>query len=218
MLALGAYFGGNEKNILVILVYLCSRPAQGGGAGLVTTKIKLRQNRKNILVILVYLCSRPAQGGGAGLVRYYTQNKTAPEPPLPYFGGSTSKKNCARTPITYTTWGVPGFLSVGVSQCFSQLGCASVSVSWGVPGFLSVGVSQGFCQLGCPSVSVSWGVLGSRKLQDTSLVAKSQIGIVIGPRPHTTKRSQPPLRLCALICCQQVQTVFYNTVAYIDIN
>ena len=43
MLALGAYFGGhcarNEKNILV---YLCSRPAQGGGAGLVTTKIKLR--------------------------------------------------------------------------------------------------------------------------------------------------------------------------------
>ena len=57
MLALGAYFGGArkifwcteggllrlqnktapepKKNILVILVYLCSRPAQGGGAGLV---------------------------------------------------------------------------------------------------------------------------------------------------------------------------------------
>ena len=56
VLALGAYFGGNEK-------------------------------KKNILV---YLCSRPAQGGGAGLLRYYHQ-KTAPEPPLPYFGGSTSK-------------------------------------------------------------------------------------------------------------------------------
>ena len=41
------------------------------------------RNEKNILVILVYLCSRPAQGGGAGLVRYYHQNKTAPEPPLP---------------------------------------------------------------------------------------------------------------------------------------
>ena len=77
MLALGAYFGAPET-------------------------------KKNILVILVYLCSRPAQGGGAGLVRYYhqnktapeplaapellvLQNKTAPEPPLPYFGGSTSK-------------------------------------------------------------------------------------------------------------------------------
>ena len=41
------------------------------------------RSAKNILVILVYLCSRPAQGGGAGLERYYHQNKTAPEPPLP---------------------------------------------------------------------------------------------------------------------------------------
>ena len=81
-----------KKNILVILVYLCSRPAQGGGAGLVkyyhqnktAPEPRVRQKRKkNILVILVYLCSRPAQGGGAGLVKYYHQNKTAPEPPLP---------------------------------------------------------------------------------------------------------------------------------------
>ena len=69
----------------------------------------------------------------------------------------------------------------------------------GVPGFLSVGVSQGFFH---------WGV-------ETILVAKSQIGSVI---IHVIKISQPPLRLCALICCQQVLTAFHNTVAYIDIN
>ena len=39
---LGVIAPETKKNILVILVYLCSRPAQGGGAGLVTTKIKLR--------------------------------------------------------------------------------------------------------------------------------------------------------------------------------
>ena len=74
-----------KKNILVILVYLCSRPAQGGGAGLEKYYHQNKtapETKKNILVILVYLCSRPAQGGGAGLVKYYHQNKTAPEPPL----------------------------------------------------------------------------------------------------------------------------------------
>ena len=45
----------SAKNILVILVYLCSRPAQGGGAGLERW----------------------------GFWHSYHQNKTVPEPPLP---------------------------------------------------------------------------------------------------------------------------------------
>ena len=77
MLALGAYFGGNEKKN--ILVY---RPAQGGGAGLLRLQNKTAPEPLAAPELLVL------------------QNKTAPEPPLPYFGGSTSKKNCARTAIT----------------------------------------------------------------------------------------------------------------------
>ena len=99
MLALGAYFGGNEKNIFVY------RPAQGGGAGLV----RLQKNCARTPITY-----RPAQGGGAGLLRLQNktapeplaapellvlQNKTAPEPPLPYFGGSTSKKTAPEPPL-----------------------------------------------------------------------------------------------------------------------
>ena len=83
MLALGAYFGRNEKNILVILVYLCSRPAQGGGAGLVR----------------YYHQNKTAPEPPAAPEPLVLQNKTAPEPPLPYFGGSTSKKTAPEPPL-----------------------------------------------------------------------------------------------------------------------
>ena len=66
----------------------------------------------------IFWCTDPPRGGGAGLVRYYhqnktapeplaapeplvLQNKTAPEPPEPYFGGSTSKKTAPEPPLPY---------------------------------------------------------------------------------------------------------------------
>ena len=79
------------------LARTAGRPAGSHCACLWSTLgVTAPETKKNILV---YLCSRPAQGGGAGLVRYYHQNKTAPEPPLPYFGGSTSKKTAPEPPL-----------------------------------------------------------------------------------------------------------------------
>ena len=61
MLALGAYFGVPEK------YFGCT---EGGGAGLVTTKIKLRQNRKKYFSHfgVLMLQTRPGGWGGSSEV------------------------------------------------------------------------------------------------------------------------------------------------------
>ena len=97
MLALGAYFGG-QKRILVILVY---RPAQGGGAGLVTTKIKLRHYLYYCLPLeklkkyfgvpeaqKIFWCTcalDPPQGGSGGSGTVTTKIKVCQNPHYLYY-------------------------------------------------------------------------------------------------------------------------------------
>ena len=51
---------------------------------------------------VLMLQTRPGGWGGSS----DHQNKTAPEPPLPYFGGSTSKKTAPEPPLPILLFGM----------------------------------------------------------------------------------------------------------------